>query len=333
MAHDVFISHSSSDKTVADAACAALESAGIRCWVAPRDVQPGRSFAGEITRAIQHSKAMVLIFSAHSNNSQQVLREVQLAVEFHLHILQFRIEDVGLNDDLRYFLSTPHWLDALTSPLQTHLRRLEISIKPLIEQQTTGLSEITDRIPVPQPPRREIKKSDRVRRNAFGVGLLGLIAIGALAFWWFRLDLPNRQIETGQPVKKRTEAIAHEEKPESETKVITGTRPIDGGPRTEVATKLAEREHKEDQAAVVVADTRSEISNNPLASEPAIVGDASERVIQSTSTPVPTESAPKPAAPAVSARIAAMLGTHKLVIPDGKIYSGTGKLVVSLLPD
>src|SRR4030081_1232363 len=111
MAHDVFISHSTQDKTVSDAICVALENEGLRCWIAPRDVQPGRSFAGEITRAIQESKAMVLVFSANSNNSEQVLREVQLAVTSHLHILQFRIEDVRLNDDLEYFLSTPHWLD------------------------------------------------------------------------------------------------------------------------------------------------------------------------------------------------------------------------------
>lgn len=108
MAHDVFISHSSRDKPVSDAVCAALENVGIRCWVAPRDVQPGRSFAGEITRAIQQSKAMVLIFSAHSNTSEQVLREVQLAVDSQLHILQFRIEEVLPNDDLKYYLSTPH---------------------------------------------------------------------------------------------------------------------------------------------------------------------------------------------------------------------------------
>src|SRR5437868_2664157 len=99
MAHDVFISHSKKDKPIADAVCAALENGLIRCWIAPRDVQPGRSFAGEITRGIQNSKAMVLIFSAHSNESEQVLREVQLAVKNHLHIVQFRIERVVPSDD------------------------------------------------------------------------------------------------------------------------------------------------------------------------------------------------------------------------------------------
>src|SRR5947209_11711837 len=133
MPNDVFISHSSQDKPVADAVCAALEGGAIRCWIAPRDVQPGRSFAGEITRAIQRSKVMVLIFSAYSNTSEQVLREVQLAANSHLHIVQFRIADVLPNDDLEYYLSTPHWLDALTPPLEDNLRRLGTSVKALLE--------------------------------------------------------------------------------------------------------------------------------------------------------------------------------------------------------
>lgn len=151
MAHDVFISHSSRDKTVSDAVCAALENAGIRCWVAPRDVQPGRSFAGEITRGIQQSKAMVLIFSANSNNSSQVLREVQLAVDSQLHILQFRIEEVLLNDDLKYYLSTPHWLDALSRPLENHLDRLAASLKTLLGKPETPAavsSEQKSKLPV-----------------------------------------------------------------------------------------------------------------------------------------------------------------------------------------
>src|SRR2546421_8060396 len=132
MAHDVFISHSSNNRTVAHAACAALESIGIRCWIAPRDVLPGRSYSGEITRAIQQSRAFVLIFSEHSNNSEQVLREVQLAANSRLHIVQFRIDAVLPSDDLEYYLSGPHWLDAVTPPLENHLDQLKSSMKALL---------------------------------------------------------------------------------------------------------------------------------------------------------------------------------------------------------
>jgi len=132
MAHDVFISHSSNNRTVANAVCAALESLGIRCWIAPRDVLPGRSYSGEITRAIQQSRAFVLIFSEHSNNSEQVLREVQLAANSRLHIVQFRIDAVVPSDDLEYYLSGPHWLDAVTPPLDAHLEQLKSSMKALL---------------------------------------------------------------------------------------------------------------------------------------------------------------------------------------------------------
>jgi hypothetical protein len=42
----VFISYAQQDKFAAEAACAALEAAGILCWIAPRDVEPGKAWAG-----------------------------------------------------------------------------------------------------------------------------------------------------------------------------------------------------------------------------------------------------------------------------------------------
>jgi hypothetical protein len=149
MAHDVFISHSTSNRPVANAVCAALESIGIRCWIAPRDVLPGRSYSGEITRAIQQSRAFVLIFSEHSNNSEQVLREVQLAANSRLHIVQFRIDAVVPSDDLEYYLSGPHWLDAVTPPLEGHLEQLKSSMKALLALPAAGSP---DKLPAPAPP-------------------------------------------------------------------------------------------------------------------------------------------------------------------------------------
>jgi hypothetical protein len=154
MAHDVFLSHSAHNREVADAICDALEKTGIRCWVAPRDVRPGRSFPGEITRAIQQSKVMVMVFSSHSNNSEQVLREVQLATDSRLVIIRFRIEDVALTDDLRYFLSSPHWLDALTPPLSKHIERLQLAIKELLDQsvEVTGKDVTAEEVIIAPPP-------------------------------------------------------------------------------------------------------------------------------------------------------------------------------------
>ena len=40
--HNVFISYSTKDTDIAESACNALESAGIKCWIAPRDEIGGK---------------------------------------------------------------------------------------------------------------------------------------------------------------------------------------------------------------------------------------------------------------------------------------------------
>ena len=79
MAHDVFLSYSTQDKAAADAVCHSLESKGIRCWIAPRDVIPGANWQQSILDAIAGSRAVVLIFTAHTNQSENVKKEVSAA--------------------------------------------------------------------------------------------------------------------------------------------------------------------------------------------------------------------------------------------------------------
>lgn len=124
MAHDVFISHSSKDKAIADAICATLERNAIRCWVAPRDITPGKSWPEAIVEAIETSRIMVIIFSSSSNASQQVVREVERAVNKNVIIVPFRIHEIVPSKSLEYFLGCPHWLDAINPPMQQHLDML-----------------------------------------------------------------------------------------------------------------------------------------------------------------------------------------------------------------
>jgi len=138
MAHDVFISYSSKDKPVADAACATLESNGVRCWIAPRDVAPGVAYAESLVNGLSNSRVMVLVFSANSNRSPQVLREVERAVSKGLPILPLRIEDAPMSQAMEYYISSQHWLDALTPPLERHLARLCESVKALLSSQLIG---------------------------------------------------------------------------------------------------------------------------------------------------------------------------------------------------
>src|ERR1700722_1704612 len=132
MAHDVFICHSSKDKTVADAACAVLEQRGIRCWIAPRDILPGESWAGSIVTAIEGSKVMLLFFSSTANTSPQIEREVERAINHRVPTVPFRIEDVMPTEAMEYFISASHWLDAYSPPIDRHYQTLADKIEALL---------------------------------------------------------------------------------------------------------------------------------------------------------------------------------------------------------
>ena len=137
--HDVFISYSSKNKEFADAICHRLEEGGTKCWYAPRDVGIGEKWTESIVRAIKSCKFFILVFSEESNASEQVLREVTIAVESGCAILPFRVDDSEMSDSLTYYLKSVHWLDAINKPLEKSLDMLEAKIKALL-----GVSEPTE---------------------------------------------------------------------------------------------------------------------------------------------------------------------------------------------
>ena len=149
MAHqDVFISYSRPDAEAARLLVGQLEAHdGIACWYAGRDVPAGTDWAGAIVRAIGEARAMVLIFSAAANISQQVRREVMLAMERGVRVVPFRIADVTPSESLEYFLSGQQWIDAFPPPLEPHCTRLITcldSISPKIHISTAAVVDPDD---------------------------------------------------------------------------------------------------------------------------------------------------------------------------------------------
>lgn len=195
MAHDVFISHSSKDKPIADAVCAMLESQGIRCWVAPRDILPGMEWGAAIVEAIRNARLMVLIFSTSANSSQQITREVERAVHKGIPVIPLRIEDVAPTDSLEYFISSPHWLDAFTPPLEGHLRHLAQAARQILGI-TTPVTAVPPVSAAPSavtaaPEIQPAKKPQLEKGKGSSAGLLislgtaALILLTLFAGWWF----------------------------------------------------------------------------------------------------------------------------------------------------
>jgi hypothetical protein len=187
MPFDAFISYSSKDKITADACCAVLEGAGVRCWIAPRDVRPGTEYGTAIIDGIEQSRLMVLIFSWSSNNSSQIHREIERAVSKGMPIIPVRIEEVVPTKSMEYFLGAIHWLDALTPPIEKHLQQLSETVKAILQVASTrsiSMDGSARRAPAREPDQGTAPTLPRTLQTAgLGEGLPSKTSTSKTWFW------------------------------------------------------------------------------------------------------------------------------------------------------
>jgi len=73
--YDVFISYQSDDEIEADTIRKTLESNGIRCFMAKKEVVGGDEFSDKIRDALKNSKELCLLFTPNSKRSEWVKTE------------------------------------------------------------------------------------------------------------------------------------------------------------------------------------------------------------------------------------------------------------------
>jgi hypothetical protein len=177
MVRDVFVSYSQPDYGCAMELVGRVEQEGINCWIAPRDIAPSADWAAEIIDAISNSRTMILVFSASSNESPQVRREVERAVHKQVSILPFRIENVLPSKSLEYFLSAQHWMDAFPPPREPHYARLCAYLKA---QRGQAAADVAATQPAPvlasAPAAAPLDPAEVLRIERLLAGYIGPIA-------------------------------------------------------------------------------------------------------------------------------------------------------------
>lgn len=199
----LFVSHVSEDRAAAMEIVQELERRGVPCWIAPRDVTPGRPFDDEIAGAIEDSRAMLLVFSEHCNASEYIRREVTVAGESHKVVIPFRIENAEPKHGLRVRLSDLHWLDGFAS----RERAIDELVRTLPAAKEGAPLETERQQPLREPAVSVAAKSnaDELReRSSYGRGqrsktrltwtplrtaaaaacLIGLAVLGVLGVWF-----------------------------------------------------------------------------------------------------------------------------------------------------
>lgn len=116
---------------------------GLRCWIAPRDVNPGINYPTQIVNAIKSSNLMVAIASNNLNKSGHCGNEILLAFDNNKIIIPFFIEDATLSDELQYSLNSKHWIH-YDKDFSGSLKKLAETVKNHVMPETVEKSVHTE---------------------------------------------------------------------------------------------------------------------------------------------------------------------------------------------
>lgn len=133
----VFISYSSQDMEYVIKAVKYLESHGVKCWVAYREVPHGDDYRGAVIRAIDGCAAFVLLSSPDSDGSVEVRTEVGHAFSAKKVLQNFKLVDFKNCDELMYNLQFVQSIDAYKN-FDDGLSALLSAVKPLC-----GITDMT----------------------------------------------------------------------------------------------------------------------------------------------------------------------------------------------
>jgi len=217
LAGKVFISYASRDVGVADKLCAALETTGLPCWIAPRDVLAGESYAAAIVQAINSCRIVVLLLSKNSIESPHVLREIERASSKRRPVLSVQLDATGLSPELEYFLSAHHWLDASGGPIERIFPALIEYVRGRDASKTgrealgTGTAAARPSavlVPSPAPGTRSSRWRKPALVAALTVMAVGLIYVLAGKFWLSkRADEVQSLVEATPAISEKSIAV------------------------------------------------------------------------------------------------------------------------------
>ena len=169
---DIFISYSSNDEQIANEMCAFFEKEKLSCWIAPRNIEVGKEYGGEIIKGIEGSKVFFLCLTKSSNESQHVLREVERAVNLKMPVVVYQHEETKLSKSLEYFLASTQWF---IPGKDNDMEKLLWTVESMIERQSKTVPAGTVEVPKKKEQSRK-KFPKRIWGIMAAVVLIGLIA-------------------------------------------------------------------------------------------------------------------------------------------------------------
>jgi Predicted phosphatase homologous to the C-terminal domain of histone macroH2A1 len=103
--YDLFISYSRMDSQKADEIADALKQMNLKFWVDRTGEYSGRNYKSVIVNTIRQSQIVLFLSSENSNKSENVIKEVSVAVELKKMIIPIKLDNFPYADSIAYDLT------------------------------------------------------------------------------------------------------------------------------------------------------------------------------------------------------------------------------------
>ena len=107
----IFVSYARKESEKVYSVLSKLEEHDIKFWLDTRDIENGKDWAEEISKAIKKCGKFLLFLSRLSMASNNTSQEVKIASGSHKKIIILRLDDAKLPDKLKYALEGIQWTD------------------------------------------------------------------------------------------------------------------------------------------------------------------------------------------------------------------------------
>lgn len=243
-ARSVFISHASKNFKVADSIRDILESRGVSCWIAPRDIQPGKQYGTSIIDGITNSSVFLLLLTDESNLSPAVQNEVERAFGYQKTIIPVRISDVKPGKEIEFFVSNAQWVDAIYQPLKRRMDEVAAIVQAI---------EMSAKPPTVQPEKKTLLgAAEKFLERAFRHKTLSTVAgfAAVLALTAFGIQIQTQSMEnvgkasvkieqSGEKINTAAESIQESSNKVAALDATVGTlkREVSDDPRKELIAR------------------------------------------------------------------------------------------------
>ena len=115
MGSDLFLSYSRADRPLAEQFVKTAVARGVNVWY-DEDIEGGRDWRERIVAALGSAKALVILFSEHSNDSRQLIKELAVADNMQKQVIPVLISNCEPKGPYLYELASRNWIPIYPNP-------------------------------------------------------------------------------------------------------------------------------------------------------------------------------------------------------------------------